>query len=280
MKDSVRPLAHALLVAATFLTMVIAGALDAVSGSLVDLLHAPALLLRGVPYAVALMAVLVARELGAVVVLRNSGDAYTLPYFFPAPSLFGTLGTFFTPLAARSRRTLFDAGLASSLCGFVVSVGLVAVGLGKSDPIDPGAASGASIGTSLLFKGLTALLRPEAPDGLMLHPLAFAGWTGLFVTAANLLPIGQLDGGHIMYALVGARQRYVAWVVLAVLALGGVLLGAHMWILWPLILLVIGVGHPESGNDSLGAGRYIFAAVALVVLISAFPLVPVAFVRP
>lgn len=270
----VRPVIHTLLVVLTFLTMVTAGAIDAINGSLRDLWHAPQLLSRGVPYALALLGVLVAREVGYMAAARQHGLAPALPYFIPAPTLFGTLGSFYAPRGGH-RKALFDIATAGASSGFVAALLLAVVGVAKSDPVDAGQSAGGSIGTSIAFHWVVRLMRPEATEGLSLHPMAFAGWTGLFITAVGLIPVGQLDGGHILYSLVGARQRALSWAVLAVLTLIGIWCHAHVWILWPLMLTVIGVRHPDVGGEPLGRGRTVIACGMLAILIVTFVLVPV-----
>ena len=277
MRPLVRPAIHTLLVVCTFLTMVTAGAIDAINGSLRDLWHAPQLLSRGVPYALALLSVLVAREIGYLLAARRHGLAPALPYFIPAPSLFGTLGSLYVPRGG-TRRALFDVAASGAFAGFVVSVALALVGVAKSDPVDAGQANGGSIGSSIAFRAVVHLMRPEANEGLSLHPLAFAGWTGLFITAVGLIPVGQLDGGHMLYGALGSRQRAVSWVAVAALTLIGVWGRAHVWIIWPLMLIVLGVRHPEHEGETIDGPRIAIALVMLALLIVTFPLVPVSFV--
>lgn len=271
-----RPLIHTLLVVLTFLTMVTAGAIDAINGSLRDLWHAPQLLSRGVPYALALLGVLVAREIGYLLAARRHGLAPALPYFIPAPTLFGTLGSLYIPRGG-DRRAMFDIAASGAFCGFVVALTLAIVGVAKSDPVDAGQAAGGSIGTSIAFHWVVHFMRPEATEGLSLHPLAFAGWTGLFVTAVGLIPVGQLDGGHILYGAFGSRQRVISWIVIVALTLIGVWGRAHVWIIWPLMLIVLGVRHPEAEGAPIGPVRGAIACAMLAILIATFPLVPVSF---
>jgi membrane-associated protease RseP (regulator of RpoE activity) len=274
-----RPVVHTVLVVATFLTMVAAGAVDAINGSLRDLWQAPQLLARGLPYALALLGVLVAREAGYLIAARVHGLEPALPYFIPIPSLFGTLGTIYVARNG-NRRALFDTACSGALCGLIVAVALSVIGIAKSDPVDPGQPMTGSIGSSFAFHWIVHLLRPEASEGLMLHPLAFAGWTGMFVTAVGLIPVGQLDGGHMLYGVLGPRQRAVSWMVIVLLALIGVWWRAHMWVIWPLFLVVLGVRHPDVGGEPLGPGRTALAGFMLLVLLAIFPLVPVSFVFP
>lgn len=272
----VRPVIHTLLVVLTFLTMVTAGAIDAINGSLRDLWHTPQLLSRGVPYALALLGVLVAREVGYLVAARSHGLAPALAYFIPAPTLFGTLGSLYVPRGG-DRRALFDIAVSGALSGLVAALALALVGVAKSDPADAGQSAGGSIGTSIAFHWVIRVMRPEATEGLSLHPLAFAGWTGLFVTAVGLIPVGQLDGGHILYGVFGSRQRVLSWMALAALTVIGIFWHAHVWIIWPLMLVVLGVRHPEVAGEPLGAVRTVIACAMLVVLVATFPLVPVTF---
>ena len=162
-------------------------------------------------YALVLLAILAAHEMGHYLTCRRYGIEATLPFFIPAPTLIGTMGAFIrikSPISLK--RQLFDVGAAGPLAGFVLALPALAVGLALSK-IVPALPRESSIffGDPLLLKVLAGILGKSAPAGydLVLHPVAFAGWVGTLVTALNLFPIGQLDGGHIATALFGARAR-------------------------------------------------------------------------
>ena len=183
-------------------------------------LHAAALL-PGLLFSIPLMGVLLGHEMGHYVAARRHNLDASPPYFIPAPfflSLIGTLGAF---IRLRSpmlhRRMLMDVGASGPLAGLVIALPVAAVGLALSSPMDfhyvarslnliPFLGMPLQVGNSLLWLALRAVFAPEA-GVLILHPMAVAGWVGLFFTAMNLLPVAQLDGGHIVYALLGARRQ-------------------------------------------------------------------------
>jgi membrane-associated protease RseP (regulator of RpoE activity) len=171
-------------------------------------------LLRGWPYAVPLMSILTCHEFGHYIAARRHGVAASLPYFLPLYKLspFGTLGAVITMPPIRSRNALLDVGAAGPLAGLAVAIPALWVGLSLS-PVQP-QLSGDYLqeGQSLFYWLLKLLVWGRIPEGydVVLHPTAMAGWVGLFVTMINLIPWGQLDGGHIAYALLGPLQNRVA----------------------------------------------------------------------
>lgn len=171
----------------------------------------------GLSFAVGLLAILVTHELGHYVAARYHHVPASLPYFIPLPLLspFGTMGAVISmPERIRSRSALLDIGAAGPLAGLVVALPVLVIGLLQS-PVLPISGEGLQEGQSLLYLALKRLIIGPIPAGydVFLTPLAFAGWSGLFVTALNLIPIGQLDGGHILYALVGPRANRIARVL-------------------------------------------------------------------
>lgn len=246
---------------------------------------------RGAPFAVVLLAILLAHEMGHYLAARRHRMDVTLPFFIPFPayvSIVGTLGAFIrvrSPLLGR--HPLLDVGVAGPLAGFVVSAAATAYGLAESAPWAGGGGAaptpylvsflGAEIwlGGSLFVHGAAALVLGDAwgAGPVALSPLAAAGWFGLLVTALNLLPVGQLDGGHIVYALAPAAQRRVSlatWLVL--LPLGGLWAG---WWVWAALLLLVGRGrlaHPPvfEPDTPLDAPRKALAWAAIVVLALTF----------
>lgn len=221
----------------------------------------PAQLFPGLAFSLPLMFILLGHELGHYLVARRNGMSVSPPYFIPAPHWINVIGTFGAFIRLRSavinRRVLLDVGMAGPIASFLLSIPIAIVGLALSEPMpelltDAPARFVVLFGTQpiwlgdSLFFGLLDFLVAGEGGFLLLHPLAFAAWLGFFVTALNLFPLAQLDGGHILYALVGERQRYFGVAFLIVLfALGFAWWG---WWLWATLILVLGRGsirHPS-----------------------------------
>jgi membrane-associated protease RseP (regulator of RpoE activity) len=211
-------------------------------------LREPGRIAEGVPFAATLLGILAAHEFGHWFAARRYGLDVTLPFFIPLPLLspIGTLGAVIkmkTPIY--TRRMLLDVGAAGPLAGLVVAIPVTIWGVAHSPvlPTQPGA--GILLGEPLLFQVIVALFGPTVPEGqdLYLGNVAFSGWIGLLVTALNMLPVGQLDGGHVVYALLGRKQHAIGWAVfVAILVLGWWWQG---WFVWGvLILFLIRVRHP------------------------------------
>jgi Peptidase family M50 len=224
------PALHILLIALTLATTTWAGALH--QG--INLLQQPGRFTAGMPYALALMTILGAHEMGHYVTARRYGMRVTLPYFIPVPFALGTFGAFIQLRSpSPSRRALFDVGVAGPLAGLVVAIPALFVGLPLSavtvSATAPGLHLSTDAGASILLALVARVVIPDAlaqAHVLILHPLAFAGWLGLLITALNLLPIGQLDGGHMADAMFGQRASGTVSTV-AMVAL--VLLGLFVW---------------------------------------------------
>jgi membrane-associated protease RseP (regulator of RpoE activity) len=223
-------------------TTIVAGALQ--EG--VDPLKNPGEILKGIPFSFTLMGILLAHELGHYLIARKHGLDVTLPYFIPAPSIIGTFGAFIKMRSpVRDRRMLLDVGAAGPLVGVAVSIPFLILGFRWSEVKLIEGQVGMSLGSSLLLSLLSWLVVGPIPNGydIVIHPVGFAGWIGLLVTSLNLLPIGQLDGGHVAYALLGERQNKISrYVFLAILALG--IFGWQGWLLWSLLLFIMGFRHP------------------------------------
>ena len=278
---------HALLLALTFATTTYVGAGFAVnfrpgllpSGGLVA--GSLSGLVRGaLSFSVPLLAILFAHEMGHYLMCRRYGIDASPPYFIPFPSLVGTLGAFIRirqPIA--TKRQLFDIGVAGPIAGFVVAVPLLLWGVAHSRPnLNPVLEEG-----TILFRYPLAVTWAQqltvggtfTSEQAVEHPVFVAAWFGLFVTALNLLPIGQLDGGHALYAVLGRFQRKVAWPILAALALLG--LKWPGWWLWVVITLVIGVGHPPvlDEDQPLDGRRLAVAGFVLLIFLVCFAPVPI-----
>jgi membrane-associated protease RseP (regulator of RpoE activity) len=244
----------------------------------------PRRLLEGIPFSFTLLAILGTHEFGHYFTARAYGASVSLPYFIPAPPplLFGTLGAIIRMRSpARDRNSLFDIAAAGPLAGLVVALPALWIGLGWSKVAAVPAGESVAFGDSLLLRLMTWLAFGPLPPGhdVFVHPVALAGWVGLFVTALNLIPVGQLDGGRIAYALFGARHRQISIATfLGLLALGAVT-GAGNWFVWAFLLLfVMGFHHQPPLDDlsPLSPGRYAVGFLCLLLLILLIPPVPIA----
>ncbi len=242
-----------------------------------ELFAQPRLLLLGIPFSFTLMSILLAHELGHYFACRYYGIAASYPYFIPAPTIIGTMGAFIrirSPIV--NRRALFDVGLAGPVVGFLFAVPALAAAIAYS-PVVPGAGLDApfAFGRPLLERILATLLRPGvAADELLLHPVGRAAWVGLFATALNLLPAGQLDGGHIVYALDSRNHRRISLLVaFGLLLLGWIWPG---WMMWSALLLLFGFRHPRLLDywEPLDPARRLWAAIAILIFILCFMPVP------
>jgi len=244
-----------------------------------DIWQRPALLAAGLPFSLTLLTILMAHELGHFLACRFHRIDATLPYFLPAPTLIGTFGAFIRIRAPIfSRRELFDVGVAGPLAGFAFLVPALGVGLAYSKVV-PGIAEQGDLvfGSPLLLWAAAHLVFPgvDAAD-LYLHPVARAAWVGLLATALNLLPIGQLDGGHILYACFGRRHRRLSQIFAVVLAAVGVIFGWVGWILWAGFFLWTGLRHPPIIDEGpVDRVRTRLAILAVVILALSFTPVPV-----
>jgi membrane-associated protease RseP (regulator of RpoE activity) len=234
----------------------------------------PKLFLAGIPFAATLLGILLAHELGHFFACRHYHISATYPYFIPAPTLIGTLGAFIrirSPIF--NRRALFDMALAGPLVGFLIAVPALAIAILLSKVIPAGAASSPLIfGQPLIEKLLELCLRPGVPQSeLLLHPVGRAAWVGLFATALNLIPAGQLDGGHILYAVLSNRHRRISFAVALLLVPLAIKYWAG-WILWAVLLVAIGFRHPPLIDrwEPLNTRRRILAGVALAIFILCF----------
>lgn len=277
---------HVALFAATFVTTAMASALH--QG--VDVLSEPSALLIGIPYAVAIMSILLFHEFGHYFLARIHRVDATLPFFIPAPPIIffiGTLGAFIRMRSLpRDRRALFDVGAAGPWAGMLVAVPTLLIGLALSEvrPSEPSGEMGLFLGDSLLFRALTWLVLGTTGQDvtIVLHPVALAGWVGLLVTALNLLPVGQLDGGHVVYAALGEHwHRWISRGTLATLLVLGIG-GAATWLVWAVVLSFLGVRHPrlQDPDMQLDRPRKWAAAATLVMFLITFMPEPVYFSEP
>jgi membrane-associated protease RseP (regulator of RpoE activity) len=243
----------------------------------------PALLSSGLAFSTSALLILLAHELGHYIACRLYRLPSTLPYFLPVPFNFGTFGAFIKIRAPiRSKRELFDVGIAGPLAGFVMLIPFLLYGVWKSEVVpipSPGSLPPGEVfipGRSLAMELAVRLFHGPTPEGmiLQLHPFAWGAWLGLFATALNMLPLGQLDGGHILYAVTGRLQRRLAlplWLGLALLSFRWT-----GWLLWTVIVLAIGLYHPPVYDERtpLDSGRLLVAWLGLAVFVLSFMPVP------
>jgi len=272
---ALRPI-HVLLFLATLVTTTLAGTFQ--SGA--NPFDHPWLMTRGLPFSLTLMSILLVHEMGHYVVSRWHGVEATPPFFIPGPPiLIGTFGAFIRMRTPASRVALFDVGAAGPWAGFVVAVPAVLYGLAHSTvrPLVAASSGGIELGDSLVFGFLAHLVLGVSPKDVMitLHPVALAGWFGLFVTFLNLLPVGQLDGGHVVYALLGRAHRWVARVGVAVILVLATF-GWRGWILWAVMVSVLGLDHPPTLDDRpLDLRRRVAAWLTIGLFIATFMAVPI-----
>lgn len=269
-KQGSRPIVNLALFLATVGTVILAGALQEGYNPFTD---PPVAILTGIPFAVALMGILVTHELAHFFVATARGMRQTLPYFIPIP--FSPVGTFGAVIRMESpikdRKALFDVGISGPLAGLVVSLIALVVGLGRSEVVELAAPPPGTmyLGSGILVEWLTDLVMGPLPDhvDVLLDPVAFAGWFGVFITAMNLIPLSQLDGGHVGYAFFGKAHRFVAILVfVAMLALAVFWTG---WLIWGFFILIFGgLRHPPPLNDitPLDTKRKILAIFSFVLL--------------
>lgn len=285
--EPARSRTNLVLFALTVLSTLAAGCL--VNGSFpfvtFNPLRQPGRLLDGVPFAFTLLAILGTHEFGHYFTARYYGASVSLPFFIPAPPplfLFGTLGAVIRMRSpARDRNSLFDIAVAGPLAGLVVAVPALLLGLSWSrvGMLLP-EHSGLTFGDSLLLRFFTWLVFGPIPQGMdvFVHPVALAGWVGLFVTALNLFPVGQLDGGRIAYALFGPRHRQISIATfVGLMALGAVFRSANWIVFAGLILLLMGFHHAPPLDDltPVSRRRYALGVFCLILLVLLIPPVPI-----
>jgi membrane-associated protease RseP (regulator of RpoE activity) len=260
--------------------------LDDFQGSSALPMPVPALFLRGLWYSGTILAILGCHELGHYFACRYYDVDASLPFFIPVPFfLTGTMGAFIRirePIP--SKKMLFDIGIAGPIAGFVIAVPALFIGLAMSHVVRlPASSTGIlELGEPLLFKFASWLLWGAQPDGysLNMHPMAFAAWFGMLATALNLFPIGQLDGGHVSYSVLGPRySTYVTFAMLCVAV--GLAFFAASWIVWTgmivLMLVLFGPRHPRVFDEEtpLDVTRLWLAAFAVVMFVLCFTPAPI-----
>lgn len=245
----------------------------------VEVLRRPEMMVAGLPYSVTLLAILLAHEFGHYFACLYYRISASLPYFLPAPTFIGTFGAFIRfRSAVHGRKQLFDVGIAGPLAGFVFTIPALGIGMALSRVV-PGISNHGEIsfGTPLIMRAMEMFLFPGAGSAdISLHPVARAAWVGLLATALNLLPVGQLDGGHIVYAFAGEKHRYVTWAVLAALIPLGFVYWP--WWVWAAILFLVGRRHfAVVDTGTLGHGRHILVVLVALIFVLSFIPAPVQY---
>ena len=281
---------HILLFALTVLSTTLVGA-DHFASFYMDFgnqrldLSGVGLFLNGLWYSASILAILGAHEFGHYYACRYYRVDASLPYFLPAPlPLTGTLGAFIRiRQIIPTKRELFDIGIAGPIAGFVVAVPVLLVGMSLSrlTALPPDTSGFVELGEPLLFKAVAWLFWGTPPEGysINMHPMAFAAWFGLLATALNLFPIGQLDGGHISYAVLGRKSTLVT--LATVVALIGLTFVSTSWLVWTVLTVVMlvafGPRHPKTFDEHvpLDRGRKLLALFALLMFVLCFTPAPI-----
>jgi membrane-associated protease RseP (regulator of RpoE activity) len=266
-----------LAVATIFTTMVVGSLLFGA-----DPITSPADVLKGLPFTIAIMTVLGAHEAGHYIVAKKHGMRTSLPYFIPFPNMIGTMGAVIKnkgPIP--SRKALFDVGISGPLIGLIVSVAVTIIGLLQPPITQVPEGMSIELGLPLLFELITRIV-PNA-ETMMMHPIAFAGWVGMLVTALNLIPAGQLDGGHVLRAMIGEKAKDVSRIIPFILISLGFYVtyilerDGFLWVVWGLFLsFFAAAGHPKPLDDDvpLGKGRMAMGIIIFILGLLCFTLVP------
>ena len=290
--SSARLALHIFLFALTLVTTTIVGVvltrcfernqpldLDQYLNVLAVLQSRPLLLLDGLAFSLTLMTILLAHELGHYFACLYYRIDASLPYFLPAPSPIGTLGAFIrirSPIY--TRRALFDVGVAGPLAGFVLLLPALVIGMVNSKVVPGIAERGDMIfGVPALQSAMEWLFFPGVPSSdIYLHPVARAAWVGILATALNLLPIGQLDGGHILYAFTGRWHKLLSRVFVIALVPLAVISRSWSWLVWAVLLFFFALRHPAIFDVTpLGAKRVALGLAALAIFLLTFTVVPI-----
>lgn len=241
------PLTNLLLFIATVITTTLAGAIMEGGANPFSLSG----IISGMPFSATLLSILLFHEFGHYFASKRNNVKASLPYFIPAPSFIGTFGAFIkmkSPIV--NKKSLMEIGASGPIAGFIVAVPALIYGLSTSQVLESVPGNGIHLGDSLIMMFLINIIHPAVPEGydIYLNSVAFAGWIGLLVTALNLMPIGQLDGGHIAYSLFGKKSEMIAkWAFAPLIPLGYF---SYNWILWAiLIFFFVKLKHPPVVDE-------------------------------
>ena len=263
----------------TIVTTIIAGALSWASYEQLSWTAPRAIIFGSLFFSLPLMLILGVHELSHYLAARRHGVAASLPFFIPAFPPLGTFGAFISmrdPIP--DRKALMDIGVAGPLAGFAMTIPVTVAGLFLTNyyhiPSPPDTGNLLYLGTPPFFEaiGMAVGYNPN----WLLHPTAFAGWVGFLVTSLNLLPAGQLDGGHVARAFLGDKAKYAGWAVVAVLVVLSLFSSYPAWVVFILLILFLGLYHPPPLNDiaRIDTRRKALGAMAVIVLLGAFIPVP------
>lgn len=264
----------------TVITTTVSGAIQKWINPLIE----PLRLIEGLPFSLTLLSILLAHEFGHYFASRRHGVQTTIPYFIPAPPPFltGTFGAVIKSISPiTNRKALLDIAVSGPVAGFVVSVAATVIGLKLSYVIPlHHTIKQYRFSYSIIFHILSYLeLGPTTEQHYIFwHPIAIAGWIGLFVTSTNLLPVGQSDGGHIAYAVFGKKHYLISITILIPL----IVLGIFAWpgyIVWAILFLIFGIKHPPLDDDLivLDRKRKITGSLNLVIFAITFMPAPIRF---
>jgi membrane-associated protease RseP (regulator of RpoE activity) len=243
-----------------------------------DILQPVNLFYGAIYFSIPLMSILVIHEMGHYFISKKHGVATSLPFFLPIPPILPSfnIGTFGALISSRdpmpNKKALFDIGIAGPLAGFIVAIPVTAIGILTAEivpmiPLDQVPQGEAIFGSSFLIEILARGLL-DIPTGFTIdmNPILFAGWVGLLITSINLLPAGQLDGGHIFRAVLGDKQKYAGWIAIAVMIFTG------WWFFAFIIIFAMGLMHPPPLNDDTGLDlrRKMLFLVAIAMLLLCF----------
>lgn len=267
------PWLNIVLFIATFFTTTFAGATFSIKDPSESINF-----LSGLPFSLSLLTILLFHEFGHYLMSKKHNVPASLPYFIPAPSFIGTFGAIIKMKSTiTDKKSLIDIGATGPIAGFIVSIPILIYGIANSTIAEVKNTGGIILGDSLIIKILTYLIWGKLPSDLdlVLHPVAFAGWIGTFVTAMNLIPVGQLDGGHILYALFPKLFKKISLPLIFSLFLIGYL-GWEGWIFWGFLLFILGRHHPPviDEEEELPLSKKIIGLSALIIFIITFIPVP------
>ncbi|OGQ00135.1 MAG: hypothetical protein A2026_04145 [Deltaproteobacteria bacterium RBG_19FT_COMBO_46_12] len=242
---------------------------------------ASTLIVGGPAYSFTIILILLGHEMGHYLMSRRHQIRATLPFFLPLPlPPFGTLGAVIRMESSiSSRKALFDTGVAGPFTSFILSIPAIVIGLklSKVIPISHIQEGAIRLADPLLFYFLQRLVMGGVKEGyeILIHPIGYAGWVGLFVTALNLLPVGQLDGGHIAYALFGRRSRAIFLITIAVMAFITIFYNPG-WLLLVILFIIFGFRHPSPLDDQtpLDGKRKFLGGLAFLAFILSFTPAP------
>jgi membrane-associated protease RseP (regulator of RpoE activity) len=278
-KDRPRVWLNVVLFIATILTTLWAGSTFQGGNPLVKLKD----LWLGIPFSFSLMAILTGHELGHYFVSRRFGMATSLPYFIPMPNFIGTFGAMIRMKSiVPDRRSLLRVGMAGPIVGFMIALPITVIGIALSRTvIMPTNGAYVRLGDSLLFSLIVKLIHPVMPKNmdLFLHPMAFAGWIGFLVTGMNLIPIGQLDGGHVAYSLLFEHRKKL-YLPLALILIGFGILWPG-WLIWGFLAFIMARRDPlvKNGLTPLSKNEIVWGLVTFLLLILTFTPQPIVITR-